>query len=453
MPSERPSPVPLTATATGPLKGRVRVPGDKSISHRALMLGALAIGETTIQGLLEGDDILATVAAMRAFGAIVSRTEPGHWRIKGVGVGGFLEPEDAIDFGNAGTGVRLALGLVGSQAISATFTGDALLRGRPMGRILDPLRRMGVQVLARSKDRLPLTIKGPDITLPIEYRLPVPSARVKSAILLAGLNTPGITTIVEPTLTRDHTERMLTAFGASIEIDSNEDGERIVRLEGRRDLKAQQIVVPGDPSSAAFLIVAALLIEGSDLTIEAVLLNPMRIGLIETLVEMGGDIAIDNRRTVGGEAVGDIRVRASRLRGVTVPPERAPSMIDEYPILAIAAAFAEGTTVMEGLAELRIKESDRIAAIAAGLLANGVTVEEGPESLAVTGGAARIGGGATVTTRLDHRVATSFLVLGLAGQAPVTIDDFGSIQTSFPEFQALMNGLGAHFERAGPAAA
>ena len=443
---------PLTAAAAGPLKGRVRVPGDKSISHRALMLGALAIGETTIEGLLEGEDIGATVAAMRAFGAIVTRTDPGSWRVRGVGVGGFLEPEDAIDYGDSGTGVRLAIGLVGSQAVTTTFTGSAALRGRPLGRILDPLRRMGVQVLARSKDRLPLTLKGPDITLPIEYRLPVPSAQVKSAILLAGLNTPGITTIIEPTMTRDHTERMLQQFGATIEIDRNDDGERIVRLEGRRDLKAQSIVVPGDPSSAAFLIVAALVIEGSELTIEAVLLNPTRAGLIETLIEMGGDITIDNRRTLGGEMVGDIHVRASRLRGVAVPPERAPAMIDEYPILAIAAAFAEGVTVMDGLGELRLRESDPIATMASGLGANGVTVEEGPESLSITGGAARIGG-ARVATRSDHGIAMSFLVLGLAGQAPVTIDDATLIQNHFPEFQALLSGLGAHFERAEPATA
>lgn len=440
-------PTPLTATAGSPLQGRIRAPGDKSISHRALMLGALAIGESTIDGLAESDDIFATVSAMRAFGALVTRPTPGQWRVRGVGVGGFLEPETVIDFGNAGTGIRLAMGLVGSQAIAATLTGDAALRGRPLGRFLDPLRRMGVQVIARSQDRLPLTIKGPDIALPLEYRLPVPSAQVKSAVLLAGLNTPGITTIIEPAMTRDHTERMLATFGAAIEIDSNDDGERVVRLEGRRDIKAQAITVPGDPSAAAFPIVAALLVEGSDVTIEGVLLNPMRSGLIETLVEMGGDITIANRRSVSGEEVGDIRVRASRLKGVVVPPARAPAMIDEYPILAIAAAFAEGTTLMDGLGELRTKASDRIAVVAAGLAANGVTVEEGPESLAVTGGAARIGG-ARVTTHQDYRVAMSFLVLGLAGHAGVTIDDSGPIQTGFPEFQSLMSGLGATFEKA-----
>ncbi|WP_018182307.1 3-phosphoshikimate 1-carboxyvinyltransferase [Kaistia granuli] len=452
MSSQLRPPAPLTATAMGPLSGRVRVAGDKSISHRALMLGALAIGETTIDGLMESDDILATVSAMRAFGALVTRSAPGAWRVRGLGVGGFLEPEDVIDFGNAGTGVRLAMGLVGSQAIAATFSGDAMLRGRSFSRFLDPLRRMGVQAITRSNDRLPMTIKGPDVTLPLEYRMPVASAQVKSAVLLAGLNTPGVTTIIEPVATRDHTERMLTAFGAAIEIDRNEDGERIVRLEGRRDLRAQAIAIPGDPSLAAFPLVAALLVEGSDLTIESVLLNPMRSGLIETLVEMGGDIRISNRRALGGEEVGDIHVRGSRLKGVVVPPERAPAMIDEYPLLAIAAAFAEGTTMMDGLGELRMKASDRIAVVAAGLAANGITVEEGPESLAVTGGAPSIGGG-RVTTRLDPRVAMSFLVLGLAGHAGVTIDDFGPVQTSFPEFQSLMSGLGAHFEKAEPPAA
>ena len=443
---------PLAASASGPLSGRIRVPGDKSISHRSLMFGALALGETTIEGLLEGEDVLSTAAAMRAFGASVTRTGPGAWTVKGVGVGGFLEPEDVIDYGNAGTGVRLAMGLAGSQAIAVTFTGDASLRRRPMGRILDPLRRMGVQVVARSRDRLPLTMKGPEVALPIEYRVPVPSAQVKSAVLLAGLNTPGVTTVIEPVMTRDHTERMLAAFGAGIEIEAGEGGARIIRIEGRRDLKAQPIHVPGDPSSAAFPLVAALLVEGSDVTIESVLLNPMRTGLIETLIEMGGDITIENKHMVGGESVGDLRVRASRLKGVVVPPERAPSMIDEYPVLAVAAAFAEGRTVMEGLGELRVKESDRIAAVAAGLLANGITCEEGPESLVVTGGARPAGGG-LVKTHLDHRIAMSFLVLGLVAANAVTIDDAAPIATSFPEFTDLMLALGARLEAAAPEAA
>ncbi|MBZ0227154.1 MAG: 3-phosphoshikimate 1-carboxyvinyltransferase [Bauldia sp.] len=438
---------PLRAVRSGPLKGTVRPPGDKSISHRALMLGALAVGETSIEGLLEGEDILATAAAMRAFGAAVERADTGVWTVRGLGVGGLLEPAAVIDYGNAGTGVRLAIGIAGSHAFSTTFTGDASLVKRPMGRVLEPLRRMGVQALARSGDRLPATVKGPDVPIPIEYRLPVASAQVKSALLLAGLNADGTTTVIEPVATRDHTERMLAAFGAAIETETAEDGTRTIRLEGRRDLKPQAIVVPGDPSSAAFPIVAALIVEGSDVTIENVLLNPTRTGLIETLIEMGGDIAIDNRRNVGGEEVGDVRVRANRLKGVTVPASRAPSMIDEYPILAIAAAFAEGDTVMEGIGEMRVKESDRIAAIAAGLAANGIQTEEGPESLLVKGGGRDIGG-ATVATHLDHRIAMSFLILGLAADKPVTVDDATPIATSFPAFQDMMTGLGASFEDA-----
>jgi 3-phosphoshikimate 1-carboxyvinyltransferase len=435
----------LRAVRTGPLKGVVRPPGDKSISHRALMLGALALGETSIEGLLEGADVIATGEAMRAFGASVTRLDVGSWRVKGVGVGGLLEPEGVIDYGNAGTGARLAMGLAGSHAFATTFTGDASLLRRPMGRILDPLRRMGVQVVARSGDRLPASLKGPDVPIPIEYRLPIASAQVKSALLLAGLNVAGTTAIIEPVATRDHTERMLAAFGAAIEIETSEDGTRIIRIDGRQDLKPQQITVPGDPSSAAFLIVAASIVEGSDVTVENVLLNATRAGLIETLVEMGADLVIDNRRTIGGEEVGDVRVRAKRLKGVAVPAGRAPSMIDEYPILAIAAAFAEGDTLMEGIGELRVKESDRIAAVAAGLAANGIAAEEGPESLLVRGGGDGIGGG-TVATKLDHRIAMSFLVLGLAAEKPVTIDDANTVATSFPEFQALMSGLGARFE-------
>ena len=438
---------PLRAVQSGPLKGTIRPPGDKSISHRALMLGSLAVGETTIEGLLEGEDILSTAAAMRAFGATVERAGPGSWTVKGLGVGGLLEPEGVIDYGNAGTGVRLAVDVAGSHAFATTFTGDASLVKRPMGRVLDPLRRMGVQALARSGDRLPATVRGPDVPIPIEYRLPVASAQVKSAILLAGLNIAGTTTVIEPVPSRDHTERMLSAFGAAIETEVAEDGTRTIRLEGRRDLKAQAITVPGDPSSAAFPIVAALIVEGSDVTVENVLLNPTRTGLIETLIEMGGDIVIDNRRNVGGEDVADIRVRSKRLKGVTVPASRAPSMIDEYPILAVAAAFAEGDTLMEGIGEMRVKESDRVAAIAAGLAANGVAVEEGPESLLVKGTAASaIGGGGIVATHLDHRIAMSFLILGLAAGKPVTIDDAAPIATSFPEFKDLMTGLGASFE-------
>jgi 3-phosphoshikimate 1-carboxyvinyltransferase len=438
---------PLRAARSGPLKGNIRPPGDKSISHRSLMLGALAVGETTIEGLLEGEDVLATAAAMRAFGATVARGDDGIWKVAGTGVGGLLEPQGVIDYGNAGTGVRLAMGLAGTHAFATTFTGDASLVKRPMGRVLEPLRRMGVQVLARSGDRLPATVRGPEVPIPIEYRLPVASAQVKSAILLAGLNVPGTTTVIEPVPTRDHTERMLEAFGASIDIATGDDGARTIRIDGRHDLKPQKIAVPGDPSSAAFPIVAALIVEGSDVTVENVLLNPTRTGLLETLIEMGADIVIDNRRNVGGEDVGDVRVRYKRLKGVTVPTARAPSMIDEYPILSVAAAFAEGDTLMEGIGEMRVKESDRIAAIAAGLAANGVKVEEGPESLLVHGGAGVPGGG-LVAARLDHRIAMSFLVLGLAAEKPVTVDEAATIATSFPDFQGLMTGLGAHFEEA-----
>jgi 3-phosphoshikimate 1-carboxyvinyltransferase len=434
--------MPLTSRRSRPLTGTVRPPGDKSISHRALMLGAMAVGETQIEGLLEGEDILSTAAAMRAFGATVTNAGGGSWRVNGVGVGGLLEPEGVIDYGNAGTGVRLALGIAGSHAFGTTFTGDASLVKRPMGRVFEPLRRMGVQVLARSGDRLPATVRGPDTLVPIEYRVPVPSAQVKSAVLFAALNSNGITTVIEPVATRDHTERMLAAFGAGIEIEQGNDGSRIIRVEGGRALKPQSITVPGDPSSAAFPIVAALIVPGSDVTIENVLLNPTRTGLIDTLIEMGGDITIVNRRAVGGEDVGDIRVRGSKLKGVTVPATRAPSMIDEYPVLAVAAASAEGDTLMEGIGEMRVKESDRIATVVAGLKANGVAVEDAPESMLVHGGATVAGGG-TVSTRLDHRIAMSFVVLGLAAEKPVTVDDARPIATSFPGFDALMAGLGA----------
>lgn len=411
------------------------------------MLGALAVGETAIEGLLEGEDILATAAAMRAHGATVTRTGPGAWRVSGLGVGGLLEPAGVIDFGNAGTGVRLAMGIAGSHAFATTFTGDASLISRPMGRVLEPLRRMGIQSIGRSGDRLPLTIKGPDALIPMEYRLPVASAQVKSAILLAALNCPGVTTIIEPTPSRDHTERMLTAFGALIEFDTAEDGSRLIRVEGRADLRPQAINVPGDPSSAAFPIVAALITEGSDVTVENVLLNPTRVGLIDTLIEMGGDITVENRRAVGGEEVGDIRVKHSALRGIAVPPERAPSMIDEYPILAIAAACAEGDTVMDGIGEMRVKESDRIATVLAGLRANGISADDTPESLTVHGGKGVPGGG-SVETKLDHRIAMAFMVLGLVADAPVAIDDGRPIATSFPEFRSMMAGLGANIETA-----
>lgn len=408
------------------------------------MLGALAVGETAIDGLLEGEDVLATAAAIRAFGATVNCNEEGRWTVKGLGVGGLLEPDAVIDYGNAGTGVRLALGLAGSHAFATTFTGDASLVNRPMGRVLEPLRRMGVQVLTRSQDRLPLTIKGPDVPVPMEYKLAVPSAQVKSAILLAGLNTAGTTTVIEPVPTRDHTERMLAAFGAAIDVSVGEDGGRVIALDGRVDLKPQAITVPGDPSSSAFAIVAALIVEGSEIVVENMMLNPTRTGLIDTLVEMGADIEIDNRRKVGGEEVGDLRVKASQLRGVTVPAERAPSMIDEYPVLAIAASFAEGDTVMNGIGELRVKESDRISAITAGLAANGVSAEEEVDSLLVHGATTVPGGGAVEVMR-DHRIAMSFLVLGLATENPVVVDDISPIATSFPDFRTQMEQLGAQF--------
>jgi 3-phosphoshikimate 1-carboxyvinyltransferase len=361
-----------------------------------------------------------------------------------MGVGGLLEPDHVIDYGNAGTGVRLAMGIGGSHAFSTTFTGDASLVKRPMGRVFEPLRRMGVQVLARAGDKLPATIKGPDALIPIDFRLTVPSAQVKSAVLFAGLNTQGLTTIIEPTATRDHTERMFAAFGADIEFETDADGNRVIKLDGGHALKPQAIVVPSDPSSAAFTIIAALIVEGSDVTVENVMLNPTRTGLIDTLIEMGGDIAIENRRNVGGEEVGEIHVRASRLRGIAVPPERAPSMIDEYPVLAVAASFAEGDTFMQGIGEMRVKESDRVATVLAGLRANGVTAEDTPESLTVHG-MAKVPGGGMVATHLDHRIAMSFLVMGLASEQAVTVDDARPIATSYPEFRSLMTGLGASF--------
>lgn len=437
-------PRPLTASGSGALTGTIRVPGDKSISHRALIFGSLAVGETVIEGLLESEDVLNTAAAMRALGARVQKDAAGVWRVDGVGVGGLLEPEAPLDFGNSGTGARLVLGLVGAHPISALFIGDASLSKRPMGRVLVPLREMGCDVIARDGDRFPLAIRGPRTAIPIEYRVPMPSAQVKSAVLLAGLNTPGTTTVIEPVATRDHTERMLTGFGAELEISPGENGARVIRLQGQPDLKPQAVTVPGDPSSAAFAVVAALIVPGSDVVVENILLNPTRTGLFETLVEMGADLTYQNKRNSGGEEIADIRVKSSDLRGVTVPADRAPSMIDEYPVLSVAAAFAQGRTLMEGLAELRVKESDRLSAVAAGLSANGISHEEGEDWLAVTGRKGRIGGGAVVT-HLDHRIAMSFLTLGLASDDPVTVDDAGVIATSFPGFADLMRGLGASF--------
>ena len=395
---------PLTALPSGALRGRVVVPGDKSISHRSLMLGALTIGETQDQRAARirrhhGDR--RRHARLRRQGRDAARD--GIWRVNGLGTGGLLEPEGVIDFGNAGTGVRLAIGIAGAHAFATTFVGDASLSRRPMGRVLDPLRDMGAEVIARSGDRLPLTIRGADPMAPIAYRVPVPSAQVKSAVLLAGLNIEGITTVIEPVATRDHTERMLKGFGADITTERDDDGATIIRLVGRPELKPQAITVPADPSSAAFLIVAGLLVPGSDVTVANVLLNPARTGLIATLKEMGADLAIENERLSGGETIGDVRVRASRLKGVAVPAERAPSMIDEYPVLAVAASFAEGRTVMEGLEELRVKESDRLAAVARGLEANGVACREGEASLVVEGGRVRGGGTRPDASRPSHR--------------------------------------------------
>ncbi|KQT42943.1 3-phosphoshikimate 1-carboxyvinyltransferase [Aureimonas sp. Leaf454] len=441
---------PMTARRGKALQGRAAVPGDKSISHRAFLFGGIAAGRTRVTGLLEGEDVLATGRAMRAMGARIER-EGEAWIIDGVGNGCLLEPEDVLDFGNAGTGVRLTMGLVGPYDFGATFVGDASLSRRPMGRVLDPLREMGVQVAGRTGDRLPLSVRGPRVAAPITYRVPMASAQVKSAVLLAGLNAPGVTTVIEPVMTRDHTEKMLDGFGASVGVETDGAGVRTIRLEGQgRLVGVPDFVVPGDPSSAAFAVVAATIVPGSDVTIENVLMNPTRTGLVQTLLEMGASIEILNERLSGGEAVADLRVRHAELSGVAVPEERAPSMIDEYPVLAVAAAFAKGTTVMRGLDELRVKESDRLAAVAAGLAANGVSHEEGHDWLSVTGRPDGAGlGGGTVATHLDHRIAMSFLVLGLAAEKPVTVDDATMIATSFPEFVGLMGGLGAILEPVG----
>ena len=434
------------------VSGTVRVPGDKSISHRAMLFGGLASGRTTVTGLLEGEDVMRTGDAMKAMGASIEK-QGGEWIIRGVGNGCLLEAQAPLDFGNAGTGARLTMGLVGTYDMKTTFVGDASLSGRPMGRVLNPLREMGVQVLdAAPGDRMPLTLRGPKRAAPISYRVPMASAQVKSAVLLAALNAPGVTTVIEPVMTRDHTEKMLAGFGASLEVDIDAEGARHIRIEGEGKLTGQIIAVPGDPSSAAFPLVAALIVPGSDIIIENVLMNPTRTGLILTLQEMGASIDIMNPRNAGGEDVADLRVRASDLKGVTVPPERAPTMIDEYPVLAVAASFAEGETIMDGLDELRVKESDRLAAVARGLEANGVDCTEGEMSLTVRGipGGKGLGGGpngaGVVATHLDHRIAMAFLVMGLASEKPVTVDDRAMIATSFPEFMDLMADLGARIE-------
>ncbi|MGB3540900.1 MAG: 3-phosphoshikimate 1-carboxyvinyltransferase [Mesorhizobium sp.] len=442
--------LPAISRKSPPLSGTVRVPGDKSISHRSFMFGGLASGETRITGLLEGEDVMRTGAAMKAMGAHIEKRGP-EWIIRGTGNGALLQPEGPLDFGNAGTGSRLTMGLVGTYDMETTFIGDASLSGRPMGRVLDPLRQMGVQVLKASPgDRMPITLQGPKHAAPITYRVPMASAQVKSAVLLAGLNTPGVTTVIEPVMTRDHTEKMLQGFGANLTVETDERGVRHIFIEGQGKLTGQTIAVPGDPSSAGFPLVAALVVPGSDIVIENVLMNPTRTGLLLTLQEMGGNIEVLNPRNEGGEDVADLRVRHSELKGVAVPPERAPSMIDEYPVLAVAACFAEGETLMQGLEELRVKESDRLAAVANGLKLNGVDCTEGETFLAVRGvpGGKGLGNaiGEAVKTHLDHRIAMSFLVMGLASEKPVTIDDQAMIATSFPEFMSLMGGLGAQID-------
>ena len=435
-------PHPLTARRGGPLTGRAQVPGDKSISIRALILGALAVGETRIAGMLEGEDALNTAKAMRALGAGVQRAGERRWRLHGVGVGGFAEPKRPLDFGNSGTGCRLALGAVAGCPITATFDGDASLRSRPMRRVLEPLERIGARALASTDGRLPLTLAGARDPIPIVFKPPVPSAQLKSATLLAGLSAPGETTVIEAEATRDHTEKMLRHFGAELRVDPFEGNGRCIRLTGQPELIPQPVTVPADPSSSAFPLVAALLVAGSDVILSSVMMNPLRTGLFTTLSEMGASIDAIERRIEGGEEVADLRVRAGALRAVEVPAARAPSMIDEYPILAVAAAFAEGVTVMRGLKELRVKESDRLAATAALLRANGVKVEIEDDDLIVEGHGRAAGGGA-VTTHMDHRIAMAALVLGLASERPVRIDDGSFIATSFPGFVELMTSLGA----------
>ncbi|MFD2173191.1 3-phosphoshikimate 1-carboxyvinyltransferase [Rhodobacter lacus] len=441
-------PIPMVSRKGGALSGEARVPGDKSISHRALILGALSVGRTEITGLLEGQDVLDTAKAMRAFGATVIQHGPGHWSVEGVGVGGFAEPADVIDCGNSGTGVRLIMGCMATSPISATFTGDASLRKRPMGRVTDPLALFGARAYGREGGRLPMTVVGAAEPVPVSYTTPMASAQVKSAVLLAGLNAPGETVVIEKTPTRDHTERMLRGFGAEVTVVATPEGNRIT-LKGQPELTAQTVAVPRDPSSAAFPVCAALLVPGSDILVPGVSQNPTRNGLFLTLKEMGARIDFLNEREEGGEPVADLRVRYSELSGITVPAARAASQIDEYPVLAAVAACARGITVMPGVHELRVKESDRIDAMARGLEACGVTVEEDDDTLIVHGrGPDGVPGGATVATHIDHRIAMSFLVLGLAAQQPITVDDGAPIATSFPVFEDLMRGLGATITRA-----
>ena len=442
------TPKPMTAHRSGPLSGVAEVPGDKSISHRSLIFGAMAVGETKITGLLEGQDVLDTAKAMRAFGADVVRHGQGAWSVHGVGVGGFREPDQVIDCGNSGTGVRLIMGAMATSDLTATFTGDASLRKRPMGRVTDPLALFGTQSYGRKGGRLPLTVVGAGAPVPVRYATPMPSAQVKSAVLLAGLNAPGETVVIEREATRDHSERMLAGFGAQVHVERTDEGN-VITLQGQPELRPQTVAVPRDPSSAAFPVCAALIVEGSEVFVPGVSQNLTRNGLYPTLVEMGADITFENVREEGGEPVADLRVKFSALKGIEVPPERAPSMIDEYPVLAAVAAFAEGRTVMRGVKELRVKESDRIDAMARGLEACGVRIEEDEDTLVVHGMGRDVPGGATVAVHLDHRIAMSFLVLGMAAKASVTVDDGEAILTSFPIFGTLMTGLGADIRAEG----
>ncbi len=438
---------PLRSSVTGALSGSVRVPGDKSISHRSLMLGAVAIGETVIHGLLEGEDVLHTAAAMRALGAAAERSADGVWRVRGAGLGGLGEPSQVLDMGNSGTAARLLIGLVAAHPITSFFTGDGSLVKRPMARVIKPLEQMGASFVSREGGRLPLAVIGSDRTIPITYRLPMPSAQVKSAVLLCGLNTAGVTTVIEAEPTRDHTELMLRHLGATVTTERMEDGALAVSVVGQPELTGRTIHVPADPSSAAFPIVAALLRPGSEIVLSDVGLNPRRTGLYDTLIEMGASIAFESGRDQAGEPVADLRVKGSELKGVVVPAERAPSMIDEYPILAVAASYAAGTTVMLGLKELRVKESDRLAMVAEGLTRCGVKVQVGADdSLTVYGTGKPPRGGALIETEMDHRIAMSFLVMGMGSDEPVRVDDGAFIDTSFPGFVTLMNGLGAKIE-------
>ncbi len=439
------APTPLESRASGPLSGTIRVPGDKSISHRALILGALSVGETRISGLLEGEDVLNTAKSMRTLGAKVERTGEFAWAVHGVGVGGFAQPGETLDFGNSGTGCRLVMGAVAGCPVTAVFDGDASLRSRPMRRVLDPLALMGAKVIAGGEGgRLPLTLQGASNPIPIEYRTPVASAQIKSAVLLAGLAAPGVTTVIEQEASRDHTELMLKHFGAEIVTTPEGTHGRRIALTGQPELRGAPVIVPADPSSAAFPLVAALIADGSDLVLSDVMTNPLRTGLFTTLREMGASIEEDDVRGDAGEPMARLRVRASKLRGVVVPPERAPSMIDEYLVLAVAAAYAEGTTVMRGLHELRVKESDRLEATAAMLRVNGIKVEISGDDLIVEG-RGHVPGGGVVATHMDHRIAMSALVMGLASDKPVKVDDTAFIATSFPDFIPLMRKAGADF--------